>query len=310
MPSPLVPPRSIVLVNDPVGSELLMAPQDVLQQQQEDGQGHHRRRTSAVTFVDERLDEPDMLPYDNNNLQEPHQKKELRRIHSVVSACTMPSLLGGDDTISGVDSDDALSLLDGCGCGDGDLWNYDPQQEVKATRRNMAQRHHRNGEARYALKRIKESLIHAADAETKNKKGDAKSFDKENTALMDAVVDLACEAKYLASISHSNIIRLRGTVGVPGTPGFCLLMDRLVRTLDQQIEKEWKIQQQKYKGKLLGVLGRDSKGQQQLYADRLLATFDIARAMRHLHYKGIIYRDLKPGTYGQTIYAMYLKSSF
>jgi serine/threonine protein kinase len=46
------------------------------------------------------------------------------------------------------------------------------------------------------------------------------------------------------------------------------------------------------------MFGRDEKVLTHLYGDRLLAIFDMARAMRYLHYKKVIYRDLKPENIG------------
>ena len=79
----------------------------------------------------------------------------------------------------------------------------------------------RNGEARYAIKRIRSSLV-------------------GQDAITDAVVDLAPEQCFLVALRHPNIIRIRGTINVPGHPKYSLILDRLYDTLTVQIEK-WKV---------------------------------------------------------------------
>ena len=151
--------------------------------------------------------------------------------------------------------------------------NGNPQQRLAAAR--LA--HHvtrDDGTPRYALKRLR------ADC---------------NVALVnDAICDLTCEAMFLARLTHhSNIITLRGTVGSPGTASFMLIFDRLSDHLAGQV-RTWQKEWQRCRGKaLLGLWQRDTAGLQALYAERLLAAFDIARALRHLHRHKILYRDIK-----------------
>ena len=111
----------------------------------------------------------------------------------------------------------------------------------------------------------------------------------------DAVIDLACEPKYLASFSHPNIVRLRATVGTPGTPGFLLVLDRLTLTLEEKIH-QWSLDQRKFRG-VMGF-GRDAASLDKLLMQRLIVAFDIARAMKYLHKKKILYRDIKADNIG------------
>jgi serine/threonine protein kinase len=139
------------------------------------------------------------------------------------------------------------------------------------------------GVARYALKRMR--------------KGASES------SPLNAVLDLACEAKFLASITHSNIIGLRGLVGEPGNLDFAILMDRLTGTLTEKLV-EWKASRQKLRQHWFGDLFRPNTNNihknemKELLVVQLFAAFDIARAMRHLHDKKLLYRDLKPDNIG------------
>jgi serine/threonine protein kinase len=142
----------------------------------------------------------------------------------------------------------------------------------------------RGEQSRYALKVIKGEL-------------------DEKTTLH-AAQDLASEASFLQSITHSNIISLRATVGEPGTLSFGLVLDRLTMTLPQRI-KAWRKEQLDVRGSTLTrtfktiFLRKEQKEYEQvLFEDRLLVTLDIARAISHLHDNGILYRDLKPDNVG------------
>ena len=109
----------------------------------------------------------------------------------------------------------------------------------------------------------------------------------------DAICDLTCEAMFLSRlVSHPNIITLRATVGTPGTASFMLVMDRLSDNLQQKIQA-WRLDWQRSRGKALGLWNRDKQGLQTLYIERLLAAYDIARALQHLHRHQILYRDIK-----------------
>jgi len=148
------------------------------------------------------------------------------------------------------------------------------------TRKKMAANTHVDGLARYAVKRLKDEV--------------------DGKHCMDAAIDLACEAMFLQSISHTNIIHLRGTVGMPGAPGFAILLDRLVMTLEQKFS-EWQAEKKVHQGSILGkLLCRKSETDllENLLTERLLVCFDIARALRHLQRRKILYRDLKPSNCG------------
>ena len=124
----------------------------------------------------------------------------------------------------------------------------------------------RGGEARYAIKRIKHEL--------------------EGEDIIDAAIDLAREAQFLAGLSHPSIIKIRGTAGVAGHPRFAIVLDRLQDTLDNKIPI-WKEEVKQYQGSLpLFGFKRDKKALKRNWIDRMLCAYDIAHAMNYLHGHG------------------------
>lgn len=136
----------------------------------------------------------------------------------------------------------------------------------------------RNGEARYAVKRIRHDLVGEEE-------------------ITDAAIDLAREAQFLSGLSHPNIIKIRGTSNVPGHPKYCLILDRLYDTLEVQM-LIWKEQVKRYQGKFKGLIGKKTEELSKLWIARLLAAYDLSHAMSYLHKKGILHRDIKPTNIG------------
>ena len=114
--------------------------------------------------------------------------------------------------------------------------------------------------------------------------------------------DLVIEAHFLASLSHPNILTIRGwaTGGAAAyssgrIDSFFLILDRLDETLDARI-KQWSKQLKRYKHTILQKINPNIP--QLLFAGRLQVSRDIASAVSYLHSNGIIYRDLKPCNIG------------
>lgn len=116
------------------------------------------------------------------------------------------------------------------------------------------------GSSRFALKRLRSDI--------------------DGAWKVGASLDLAKEAKFLASLSHPNIIKMRATVAKPGHDDFGLVLDRMVTTLDKAIV-QWKIEGKTRK--FMMNLAKRWDHAKALELTRLIAMYDIARAMRYLH---------------------------
>jgi len=119
----------------------------------------------------------------------------------------------------------------------------------------------REGKARYAVKQIRDDL--------------------EREERVSAVLDLASEAKFLASIDHPNIIRLRATAGRPGAPDFMIVLDELHFIMTDRIET-WKEMELACRGRLGCRMRRDERFRE-IFAQRVTAAYDVARALNFLH---------------------------
>lgn len=126
----------------------------------------------------------------------------------------------------------------------------------------MSNNDRRDGYARYAIKKIHNDL------------------DEEST--IEAIVDLALEAKFLTVLDHPHIIKCRGFATVePLGKNFFVVLDRLHYTLDAQIAK-WGIMIRTTSGigKVFDMKGKKKK---ELLIDRLKVAYDIASGVNHLH---------------------------
>jgi serine/threonine protein kinase len=152
--------------------------------------------------------------------------------------------------------------------------------EEELQRRLLAERCIRNGDARYAIKTL----------------GDQTRSDAVN--YMKGVMDLAIEAKFLAVVRHSNIIRMRAVADCsPYDDGYFLVLDRLYGTLDDRLSV-WEKEEAKAKGFVSKISGKSKKKMNESITKRIVAAYDISKAMMHFHKNNIIYRDLKPENIG------------
>ena len=125
----------------------------------------------------------------------------------------------------------------------------------------------RSGEARYAIKHVRSDLGGGEEE------------------AVDAAVDLAREAEFLAALKHPNVIWIRGTIGAPGHPKFSLVFDRLYDTLGVQMTK-WRAERKRHRGKFKGLIGKNQAMLDTLWHDQMVASYDLSRAMAYLHSRG------------------------
>ena len=71
-------------------------------------------------------------------------------------------------------------------------------------------------------------------------------------------------------------------MGLPGSSGFMIVMDCLTITLRTKIQV-WKEEEKHYSKGILRFVSNRRNISDTLFAEKLLAVYDIARAMRFLH---------------------------
>ena len=113
-------------------------------------------------------------------------------------------------------------------------------------------------------------------------------FRSDRINFLKGIVDLAIEAKYLASLDHPNVISLCG-ISRKGSHDF-LILEKLSETLSSRL-KAWAQLDRQCKG-ITGAFVGSKKKREDLLITRINAAHDIAAAVSYLHERNIIFRDL------------------
>ena len=154
---------------------------------------------------------------------------------------------------------------------------YDDSDATTA-RKLIARRCMRNGQARYAAKRVRGDLEEFLEARGR--------------------IDLAIEVKFLHALSHPNIIKMRGVFQTndPFHPDYFLVMDRLSGTLKERA-MEWKRATTSLRN-ILSAKRWNGTLSKELMTERLCIAYDIASAFCYIHSNKLVYRDIKPENIG------------
>lgn len=199
------------------------------------------------------------------------------------------SVVHGASSVGGGDKDDCISELDGSAGGyEEDILSREDLAK-RVTRSNKARRKRQSSSSssrvkigRYVVKQLSDEIKVAKDVN-----------------LLKGITDLWIESKFLASLNHPNILKLRGMSFSPSVSkddGMFIIIDCLKETFSTKL-KTWMHKDRRTKG-VTGFFTGGKKKVNRLLEDRLQAAYDVADAMSYLHSKKIVFRDLKPDNIG------------
>jgi Protein tyrosine and serine/threonine kinase len=99
--------------------------------------------------------------------------------------------------------------------------------------------------------------------------------------FVNTLVDMAIEAKFLCSMRHPNIIKMRGisTNFIHAGSDSFIILDRLYQTLSEKMDS-WKHKKENSFSFAFDFRGKKTKA---FLAERLTVGFDIANALEYLH---------------------------
>jgi len=149
-------------------------------------------------------------------------------------------------------------------------------------RAEVAMRSQRQGQSRYALKRLKNATIRKASSQNED----------TQHQFVAGVTDLAMEVKFLTVLSHPHIIKMRGisAANLCSKDAF-IIIDRLHQTLDERIHS-WRGSSRRLSGGLGLVIDSKGRKKDKIFVQRLSAAYGICSAVEFLHSLRIVYRDL------------------
>jgi hypothetical protein len=100
------------------------------------------------------------------------------------------------------------------------------------------------------------------------------------------LIDLSIEAKFLACLTHPNIIKMRGFTGEPLSPNFGLVLDRLYMTLEDKMDAWTAMKKKSMSSGLCGCLGLGSMDEETrmcMLMSVVTVAYDMSCAMRYIH---------------------------